>query len=58
MKKHMDLLNACSVTIDVRPFYIQKAVEYYKMLITTKNNHRKDLNRHEYYNILTTIFAT
>ena len=31
----------CRVTIDVRLFYIQKAVEYYKMLITTKNNHRK-----------------
>lgn len=49
----------CKVTIDVTPYTYTKTVESYRMLITTKNNSKKGvLNRHEYNNTFTTIFAT
>ena len=48
----------CRVTIDVTPTHYTKTVEYYRILIAKPKIYKKDLNRHEYYNILTTIFAT
>ena len=48
----------CRVTIDVTPYHYTKTVEYYRILIAKPKIYKKDLNRHEYNNILTTIFAT
>ena len=49
----------CRVTIDVTPCLYTKTVKYFRILIAKPKSHRKGvLNRHEYNNILTTIFAT
>lgn len=49
----------CRVTIDVTPSLYTKTVKYFRILIAKPKSHRKGvLNRHEYNNILTTIFAT